>query len=538
MTATPKASNTLTWLKQLTTSSFFTMRQQMDRIDFLRRNQKALASILVCWILLVGGSYLLCRSAAERHRIQFISQRAAIVQQMAALSAPRLLENDVLALTRETADFSKGAQVLFTAILNHENRIVAHSNDALFNQPYTPLNGREPVETPADTTVEKGRLPDGTLALSFAQGIRFGGVQIGTAIHAVPYSLFRDAQRRFQLYQVLLFLFWSIAGGAVALVVNHSRKRQATRRLQVSADGNQIGPYRLKEKIAQGGMAQLFVADYEREDGFKRQMAIKMVLPHLAENQDFIKMFIREARLAALLQHPNIVQIFDFGKIQNTYFIAMEYIHGVNLGQIISRLQAPMPTDMAVFIIMCVSLGLDYSHSRKDDESGLALGIVHRDISPQNILISHQGEVKISDFGISKATTEPSFTQAGVIKGKLAYLAPEQALGQAVDHRADIYALGLVFYEILTGKRLYQFDSDIEAIRTIPEMEIPPLKSVRPELAEALSRVVMKCLAKNKAERYADALVLYNDLAQLKVDLQMPYDTSNLARFMRQTINP
>jgi serine/threonine protein kinase len=312
-------------------------------------------------------------------------------------------------------------------------------------------------------------------------------------------------------------------------------QQPATELIEVSADESQIGPYRLREQIGQGGMAALYLADYLRGDGFKRTVAIKKVLPHLIENQDFIKMFIREARLAALLQHPNIVQIFDFGKIANTYIIAMEYINGLNLGQVMAHLQQGLPVKMAVFITMQVSLGLYYSHSRKDDETGKPLGIVHRDISPQNILISYEGEVKISDFGISKANTEPSLTQAGVIKGKLAYLSPEQALGQVVDQQADIYAMGLVFYEVLSGTRLYNFDSDIEAIRTIPELEIHPLKQVRDDIPDALNAIVMKCLDKDKNRRYPDAKALFDDLNEMKNNLQMTYDASDLSNFMRTT---
>jgi serine/threonine protein kinase len=147
-------------------------------------------------------------------------------------------------------------------------------------------------------------------------------------------------------------------------------------------------------------MAELFWADYVREDGFRRKVAIKRILPHLAGNLDFIKMFTREARLAALLQHPNIVQIFDYGKIESAYFIAMEYIHGRNLKEILTTLKQGLPVELAVFIISKICKGLDYSHSRRDDDSGQPLEIIHRDISPQNMLISFQGEVKISDFNL------------------------------------------------------------------------------------------------------------------------------------------
>jgi eukaryotic-like serine/threonine-protein kinase len=213
----------------------------------------------------------------------------------------------------------------------------------------------------------------------------------------------------------------------------------------------------------------------------------------------------------------------------------MEYIDGMNLGQIMAKLRTGLPINMALFVAIKISLGLEYSHKRKDDESGQPLGIVHRDISPQNILVSYQGEVKISDFGISKANTEPSLTQAGVIKGKLGYLSPEQALGQPVDLQSDVYALGLVLYEILTASRVYQFDTDIEAIRTIPEMVITPLINIRPDVPDGLHKIIMKCLEKDKKSRYADARELHDDLFSLKAKLQISYDASDLSNFMRTT---
>ena len=208
--------------------------------------------------------------------------------------------------------------------------------------------------------------------------------------------------------------------------------------------------------------------------------------------------------------------MFFYGKIENAYFIAMEYIDGRNLKEILTTLKQGLPIEHTVFIISKICQGLDYSHSRRDDDSGQPLKIIHRDISPQNMLISYQGEVKISDFGISKARSEPSLTQAGVIKGKLAYLSPEQSLGEPVDQRTDIYALGLVFYEAISGKKVYAFDTDVEAIRAIPTMEIEPLMNTRAGIPEELNDIVMKCLAKNKEERYQTALSLYNDLDKFK----------------------
>ena len=394
------------------------------------------------------------------------------------------------------------------------------------------------METIGQVVVSRGQTEEGVDIITFARNITFSNVKIGSAVYAVTAESYFGMISRYRLYKFLLVGLCTLAVAiGIFMVDRQSRRKTEIKPLPATEDGSRIGPYRLREKIAQGGMAELYLADYLRSDGFRRTVAIKKVLPHLAQNQDFINMFIREARLAALLQHPNIVQIFDFGKIQNTYFIAMEFIDGMTLGQVMSHLRKGLPVDMAVFLIIKICLGLDYSHKRRDDESGKPLGIVHRDISPQNIMVSYQGEVKISDFGISKANTEPSLTQAGVIKGKLAYLSPEQALGRPVDHQADIYALGLMFYEILTASRIYQFDSDIEAIRTIPEMEIAPIGQVRSDIPQELNDIVMKCLVKDKSQRYQDAKSLHDDLLNLKATLQLSYDASDLSNFLRTTFD-
>ena len=528
-----KTSATKLWLKQLTTGTFRSFNEKVDRIAFFRNNKKALGFVLVGWCLTLFICFFFLDSFGVRQKEAFFLRHAVAAEALANQSAPILLEDDLLGLNREVADFSKTYKVIFATVLNHERKVVAHTDAERFNQPYQDLEAAEQMQVLNEVVVQSGVMADGLDTITFTQNITYSGVKIGSAVFGVPKKRITDIDSRTRLYKLLAFASTLFIVAAMVLWLSRRKTSVSPKHLSISADGSIIGPYRLKDKIAQGGMAELYIADYVREDGFKRKVAIKKVLPHLVENQDFINMFVREARLAALLQHPNIVQIFDFGKIQRTYFIAMEYIDGLNLGQIMAKLKAPLPVDMAIFIVMKISLGLHYSHTRKDDDTGRSLGIVHRDISPQNILISNQGEVKISDFGISKATTEPSLTQAGVIKGKLAYLAPEQALGKEVDHQADIYALGLVFYEILSGRRLYHFDSDIQAIRTIPEMVIPPIVSVRPEVPDALNRIVMQCLEKDKTRRYADAMSLHNDLRKLRARLQMSYGESDLSNFIR-----
>jgi eukaryotic-like serine/threonine-protein kinase len=537
MTANQGASTTMMWLKQFTTDTFSRVNQGIDRVDFIRRNKKGLALVLALYCVVVVAGCLGLKAAAQDQSGAFLNKGAAAVERLADQSSNPLLEDDVLGLIRLVSEFQKEHQALFAAVLNHENKVVAHATSDKLNQEYSINPGKAESQSIGQVLVSMGRSSNGVDELTFARTITYSKIKIGSAVYGVPVQEYAGIINRYRFYQLLLVALATLMLGGAFLLMNLRRPKQSVKSMPVSADGAHIGPYHLKDKIAQGGMAELYLADYIRDDGFRRTVAVKKVLPHLAENQDFINMFIREARLAALLQHPNIVQIFDFGKIQNTYFIAMEYIDGLTLGQVMARLKKGLPLDMAVFLITKICLGLDYSHKRKNDDNGQPLGIVHRDISPQNILVSYQGEVKISDFGISKANTEPSLTRAGVIKGKLAYLSPEQALGQSADHRADIYALGLIFYEILTGSRTCQFDSEIEAIRTIPEMVIPPLKEVRGDIPDLLDAIVMKCLAKDKRQRYQDAKAVRDDLVKFKNNARLSYDASDLSNFLRTTFN-
>lgn len=520
------------WLKQMTTSTYLSMNKNIDRVEFLRRNKKLLATAAVLWCLLVFGGVFLLNRMAQNKLDDYTQTIATAVDQLAEQSSSILLEGEVLALNRQVTEFTDRHAARFTAILNYENKVMAHSNPEQLSRIFEPLVAQKQIKSVGDVFISAGQLPDGEGATIFTRIITFSDVQIGKVVTAFQTSKIQAILSSYRMDKIILLIIVSLAVGGGA-VIFHLQRQKRPKSAPASYDTD--SPYRLLEKIGTGGMAELYKADFIRQDGFRRSVVVKRVLPHLAENQDFINMFIREARLAALLQHPNIVQIFDFGKMQNTYYIAMEYVDGLNLDQIMTRLKSGLPVNIAVFLGIKISLGLDYSHNRKDDESGNRLGIVHRDINPQNILVSYEGEVKISDFGISKANTEPSLTIAGVVKGKLGYLSPEQAMGRSVDRQCDIYALGLTLYEILTASRVYQFDSDIDAIRTIPEMQITPLNHVRQDVPDGLSGIVMKCLEKDKALRYADARQLHDDLAQLKDRLLLSYGASDLSNFMRKT---
>jgi serine/threonine protein kinase len=280
---------------------------------------------------------------------------------------------------------------------------------------------------------------------------------------------------------------------------------------------NAFGPYRLLERIALGGMAEVFKAKRTGVEGFEKILAVKRILPHLSDNQEFVDMFIAEAKMVASLAHPNIVQIFDLGKIEKSYFIAMEYVHGRDLRTILRRARdrgLRLPLDLSVLIVSKVCSALEFAH-RKKDERGRPMMIVHRDVSPQNILLSFEGDVKLTDFGIAKAASKATVTDAGALRGKLLYMSPEQAWGKPMDRRSDLFSLALVFYEMITEERPFMSTSEMSILEMVRECRIPPPSSLNPRVPERLEKLLMKALARDPEDRYQDAAELYRDLERV-----------------------
>ena len=531
------ATMTAVKVKEISTSTFTRVARSMKRISnlkFFERNPKQAAICLAVWLLINIAGYLFYHYTFERQNDAFLQQGITQTQSLESKIGPFVLEKDILSLNVAVKELQNVKDLKYAVIVDHKNIILAHTKAELMNRNLDPLLDEKPIDIQDGIKIVSGKLPDKTGVVGFFKTISFSDVEIGKV------GIIQSTARLHSDLNQLRFLYFAGVLGTLILlgvgVVVLDRRARA-RKLRMQADiakMDRIGPYQLHKKVARGGMAELFLADYVREDGFRRKVAVKRILPHLAGNQDFIKMFTREARVAALLQHPNVVQIFDYGNIENAYFIAMEFIDGKNLGEVIKVLNRGLPVDIAVFIMSQICKGLDYSHNKKDETTGEPFKIIHRDISPQNLLISYQGEVKISDFGISKAQSEPSLTQAGVVKGKLAYLSPEQALGEAIDHRADIYALGLVFYETLTGKRVYEFGNEVDAIRKIPVMEIEPMRNAVSDIPEELNRIVMTCLEKQKDLRYQSASAVHADLISFKKQQNSAFGTSDLAAFMKK----
>ncbi len=300
-----------------------------------------------------------------------------------------------------------------------------------------------------------------------------------------------------------------------------------------------FGKYYLLERVNVGGMAEVFKAKAFGVEGFERLLAVKRILPNIAEDEEFITMFIDEAKIAVQLNHANIAQIFDLGKVDDSYFIALEYIHGKDLRAIFDRCRASgenMPIAQACFIIMKVCEGLDYAHNKRD-ASGRELGLVHRDVSPQNVLLSYEGEVKLIDFGIAKAAGKASKTQAGILKGKFGYMSPEQVRGLPLTRVSDIFSVGIVLYELLTGERLFIGESDFSTLEKVRNVEILPPSTYNRKIPEELERIVLKTLAKDPEDRYQHAIDLHDELQAFMYTAGEFYSRKDLAAWMKRTFS-
>ncbi|WP_394832709.1 protein kinase [Pendulispora rubella] len=300
-----------------------------------------------------------------------------------------------------------------------------------------------------------------------------------------------------------------------------------------------FGKYTLLRKLATGGMAELFLALQRSVAGFEKLVVIKRILPRVQQDRAFIEMLLHEARVAATLSHPNVVQIFDVGQIDGTYFIAMEHVHGEDIRSIARQMKrktlpgyTELPLEHALSVMLGVCAGLAYAHEKRDFD-GTALNIVHRDISPQNVVVTFSGDIKIVDFGIAKSDRGlRSDTRSGKLKGKVPYMSPEQARGEDIDARSDIFSAGVMLFELTTGRRLFKSSSEYETLKLICERDYPSPSDVVPDYPAELEAIVMRALARNREERFRTAREMQAALEDFVRREQMIVSPIGLQHFM------
>ncbi len=326
------------------------------------------------------------------------------------------------------------------------------------------------------------------------------------------------------------------AGDAVAprAVKPPASPPAGTRKTAKSEPGADFGQYTLEERIAVGGMAEVWKARMKGFEGFQKTVAIKKILPHLTSSEDFVTMFIDEAKLAAQLNHNNIIQIYDLGKADGEYYIAMEFVEGRDLRAILRtarRRNTAMPEPLALLVAARLADALDYAH-RKRDFDDRDLGLVHRDISPQNVLISQEGEIKLCDFGIAKAVSKVGQTQMGALKGKIQYMSPEQAWGREVDARSDIFSLGVLLFEMLTGQVLFEGETEVSVLEAVRECRLRDPRALNSSITDGAARVLEKALRKDPAARYRSAREILEEISSILLAMDHAANRVDLARWI------
>ncbi|WNG34393.1 serine/threonine protein kinase [Archangium violaceum] len=333
---------------------------------------------------------------------------------------------------------------------------------------------------------------------------------------------------------ILRAAYYFVIGWLAALVAGYLTHR-AEEALHAVREKDLVGKYFLHERLGVGGMAEVFRATYSPEGGFEKVVAVKRILPAYAEDEDFVTLFRREAELGSLLNHPNIVQVLDVGRFGDTYFMAMEYIEGLSLRELLKS-HGPLPLAVVAYLGAELGEALDYVHRRTSSE-GLPLNLVHRDVNPPNILLSRIGEVKLGDFGVARAAIHVRLTRADRVRGKLGYLAPEQARGHAFDGRADLFALGLTLHEALTGQRVFQGEDASDTLRSAPPPFLVPPSVHRPDVPPALDAAIMDLLQWQVADRTDRGQRLREQLCALTGALAPhPHGQRELGRLVQEAL--
>jgi eukaryotic-like serine/threonine-protein kinase len=301
------------------------------------------------------------------------------------------------------------------------------------------------------------------------------------------------------------------------------------------APGMRLGKYQLIRQLAIGGMAEVYLARAQGIEGFSKRVVLKRILPQYATNEDFIEMFLSEARLAATLDHPNVVQVYDFGSTVGNYYFTMEYVHGLDARTILKaeyRDGRRVPLGCALSIVRGLCAGLHYAHEKRAP-SGEPLGIVHRDVSLSNVLVSYDGAIKVVDFGVAKVAARGAVTRAGTLKGKISYMSPEQCSGLELDRRSDVFAIGIVLYELTTSSRLFTADNEFAILQKIANHDVEPPSNRWPDYPPALEAIVLRALHRDPGQRYQTARELQRDLEEFARDEKLSVSSIDLIDYMQ-----
>jgi serine/threonine protein kinase len=304
---------------------------------------------------------------------------------------------------------------------------------------------------------------------------------------------------------------------------------------QALSPGTVLGKYQLLRRLALGGMAELYLARVAGLQGFEKLVALKRILPPQVENEDYVAMFLDEARLAATLHHVNIAQVYDIGVAAGSYFFTMEFVEGVDVARLmrtLTRAARGLPLEHALGIVIGTCAGLHHAHDKRDP-TGRPLNIVHRDVSPSNVLVAYDGAVKLVDFGIAKAAGQSHATRGSTLKGKIAYMSPEQCRGRPLDRRSDVFACGILLHELTTGRRLFRGENEFAVMNLIADRDAPAPSTWVKDYPPELERIVMRAMARDREARYATAEDLQVDLEDFARRRQLAVSSLALGRFMR-----
>lgn len=533
------------------------MKEQLLDLHFFRsasliieRQKAACLVVFTIILLIIAGSYYLMTANVNTFKQELIDRGTLIAGQFSSVEAANWLARSrsdrsdwqIEALFKLKAILMSAAEnryVIYALISDDKDNIIkAHTTESLVGSVYKPVEGKEIAQEDSGIIMLKYAGPaDDTFLVDVASPVFYGKGEKKLMIGAFHFGLsYDDVERAAKRKNVLFPLVSSVLLMLGAALIVARDRASLKKKSIIETDSNRLGPYILEKRIATGGMGELFFA--RKEIGkFRMRVAVKRILSERANDKDYITALLDEANLASQLKHPNIATLYDFGNIGGHYFIAMEYVDGENLLSIMNSYAGAFPVSHVIHIMEEVCRGLDYAHNKVDDFSNKPLNIVHRDISPQNILISLEGNVKIVDFGIARAAQRQSKqTTVGIVKGKLHYMSPEQASASGeMDRRSDIFSLGLICYELLSGRKVYDGNTLQEILKLACNAEIAPIAQVRKDVPEELNRIIMKALTPERSQRYQTAKEVSEDLLLfVSAHPETKCTKAEMAKFMQE----